>query len=331
MAKSTDAKIRDLGIRAIHHAAEARAARQVPAHMLTLMAVPSPKGRLHQVIYSMKHKSADHLPGKFVRSEGQKAVKDRAANEAYRNAGYVYGFYKELFGRNSIDGKGMSLISSVHVGKHYCNAFWTGKQMAYGDGHGRVFLRFTRGLDCSAHEMTHGVIRHTCNLAYVHEPGALNEHFADVMGSLVKQWAQGQTVREANWLIGEKIMGPALKAKAIRTLKGEKAYENDPILGTDPQPKHMKNYFRGTAIRGQSAVHINSGIPNHAFYLAAMALGGHAWNRAGTIWYKSMLSLKSDSGFHEAAETTVRVAGEEYGRGSREQKAVKAAWKAVGV
>ncbi len=96
----------------------------------------------------------------------------------------------------------MQLISTVHLGKKYNNAFWNGEQMAYGDGDGQVFIRFTKSLDVIGHELTHGVVTHTCNLEYHDESGALNEHFADVFGSLVKQWKRKHTAAKADWLIG---------------------------------------------------------------------------------------------------------------------------------
>lgn len=200
--------------------------------------------------------------------------------------------------------------------------------MCYGDGDGRIFIRFTKSLDVVGHELTHGVISHTCNLVYQNEPGALNEHFADVFGTLVKQWRRRQTARRADWLIGADIMGPETTAKALRTFKGEKAYENDPLLGTDPQPKHLRNKYRGSADNG--GVHINSGIPNHAFYLAAMEIGGRAWDRAGRIWYKTMLKLTSNSQFTDMVGATIESAATLYGNGSPEHKAVVRAWKTVG-
>jgi Zn-dependent metalloprotease len=200
--------------------------------------------------------------------------------------------------------------------------------MCYGDGDGRIFIRFTKSLDVVGHELTHGVISHTCNLVYQNEPGALNEHFADVFGTLVKQWRRRQTARRADWLIGADIMGPETTAKALRTFKGEKAYENDPLLGTDPQPKHLRNKYKGSADNG--GVHINSGIPNHAFYLAAMEIGGRAWDRAGRIWYTTMLKLTSDSQFTDMVGSTVESAATLYGNGSPEHKAVVRAWKTVG-
>ena len=67
-------------------------------------------------------------------------------------------------------------------------------------------------------------------------------------------------------------MGPAVTARALRTLTGGKAFEDDPLLGTDPQPKHYRDRIR--IPDPDVAAHLNSGIPNHAFYLVATRLGG---------------------------------------------------------
>jgi Zn-dependent metalloprotease len=230
----------------------------------------------------------------------------------------------------------MTLISSVHVAEvddsgRYVpmdNAFWNGEQMAYGDGDGVVFIRFTRSLDVVGHELTHGVVTHTCNLEYRNESGALNEHFADVFGSLVKQWKKKQTAAKADWLIGPDIMGPGTSARALRTFKEGPAYANDPLLGTDPQPKHLKNKYTGSADSG--GVHINSGIPNHAFYLVATSLGGYAWDKAGRIWYRTMLALNSRSDFKQMVAMSTQNAAALFGHGSTEEKAVVKAWQAVG-
>jgi Zn-dependent metalloprotease len=209
------------------------------------------------------------------------------------------------------------------------NAFFNGRQMAYGDGDGNLFVRFTKALDVVAHELTHGVVSFTSNLDYVGESGALSESFADIMGSLVKQWKDGLTVAQADWFVGSDILGPGARIQGVRTLTGEAAYKNDLDFGTDPQPKHYRDRYRGTLDRG--GVHINSGIPNHAFYLAAMGIGGYAWEKAGKIWYAAMKSgLESNATFKEAAEATIAIAGY-YGHGSDEQKAVRSAWQQVGV
>jgi Zn-dependent metalloprotease len=328
LSQSTNAKIRKLAIVAIETAAAFRTQRMMLATLPAMSAIPSPGARKHRLVYDVKHGSVWSLPGKLVREEGDKNVKDKAVNEAYDYSGNVYDFYKKILSRNSLDDKGMSLISSVHVGRNFNNAFWNGEQMAYGDGDGSLFVRFTKALDVVGHELTHGVVTHTCNLRYQNESGALNEHFADVMGALIYQWRKGQTAKQASWTIGAEIMGPGTTAKCLRTFKDEPAYQGDPILGDDPQPKHLKDKYTGS--EDQGGVHINSGIPNHAFYLVAIELGGHAWDNAGMIWYKSMLALNQSSDFAQMVTQSEASALGLYGAGSIQQKAVTAAWKKVG-
>lgn len=328
LTESEDPEIRRLGIDAMASAAATRAVRSTLAMMPMMAAIPSPAGTKHRLVYDMKTRRSP-LPGKLIRSEGDAAVADKAINEAYDHAGITYDFYKDIFDRNSLDNRGMSLISSVHYGRKENNAFWTGEQMLYGDGDGRIFVRFTKALDVVAHELTHGVISFTSDLKYEDEPGALNEHFADAFGAMVKQWYLKQDVNAANWLNGDTIMGPAVTAKCIRTFKEGKAYENDPLLGTDPQPKHMRDKYLGTDDSG--GVHINSGIPNHAFYRVAIEIGGNSWDKTGKIWYQTLKNLNSQSQFQEAASMTHMVAGSMFGAGSLEQNAVKTGWSAVGI
>ena len=332
MAKSEDPEIRDLAIEALQSSAETRAVRVTmsPMAMFSPMFSPPklPSITKERLIYDMQHRRFP-LPGKLVRGEGDPPGNDSAVNEAYDNAGITYDFYKQLFNRNSIDNRGMPLISSVHLGRKYNNAFWNGRQMAYGDGDGKVFIQFTKALDVVGHEMTHGVISRESNLEYQDEPGALNESFADVMGALVQQWHKDEKdPQTADWDMGELIMGSS-PATRLRTFKDEKAYENDPALGTDPQPKHMKDKYTGTQDNG--GVHINSGIPNHAFYRIALDMGGPAWEKPGKIWYQTLRNLNSQSDFQEAAQMTYQVAGTLFGSGSSEQQAVKRGWDAVGI
>lgn len=328
LSRSDDPNVRKLAVDAIEASATARAVRATLSTMPQMAAIPSPRGRKHRLIYDVQGRNFSALPGKLVRSEGQGRTTDAAANEAYDHSGVTYDFYSKAFNRNSLDDKGMSLISSVHLLRKLNNAFWNGEQMVYGDGDGREFIRFTRSLDVVGHELSHGVVTHTCNLIYQDEPGALNEHFADAFGVMVKQWKRSQTAAQADWLIGAGIMGPKATARSLRTFKAGKAYEDDPVLGTDPQPKHLKHKYTGSADNG--GVHINSGIPNHAFYLTAMKIGGASWLKAGRIWYRTLLSLSATSGFEDMVETSSSAALTEFGRNSKEHKAVKASWKEVG-
>ncbi len=330
MSESVDPEIRRLGVRAMASAAAVHSMRTTLARLPGMTAIPSPHGAKYRLIYDMKNSSSIYsLPGRLVRSEGDAGTSDEAVNEAYDFSGYTYDFYKEVFGRNSLDNRGMTLISSVHMGVGYNNAYWNGEQMAYGDGDGRAFLRFTKALEVVGHELTHGVTSHTSNLDYRGQSGALNEHFSDALGVLVKQWHMRQSADQANWSVGSELLAPEVTAGALRTFTAEKAFENDPLLGTDPQPKHMDNLYTGRDDNG--GVHINSGIPNHAFYLAATELGGFAWEKVGKIWYQTLLALDRHSDFAAAAKMTHQIAGTEFGSNSPEQDAVKTAWQAVGI
>jgi Zn-dependent metalloprotease len=201
--------------------------------------------------------------------------------------------------------------------------------MVFGDGDGVLFTRFTKSLDVVGHEFSHGVVTHTANLIYRNESGALNEHFADVMGVLVAQWRKKTSAKNAAWTIGKDCLGPSVNATGLRTFKAEKAFENDPIIGTDIQPKHISGKYTGSGDNG--GVHINSGIPNHAFYRCALELGGNAWEKAGAIWYKTLQHLTPSSDFAAMVTASTNVAIAEHGAGSIEAKAVANGWKAVGL
>lgn len=329
MAASEDDRIRKLALEALQFSAETRAVRSLISglNISQYSSIPSFTEK-QRMVYDMENMRYP-LPGKLVRSEGDRPTGDEAVDEAYDHAGITWDFYYQLFSRNSIDNRGMPLVSSVHLGIGFNNAFWNGSQMAYGDGDGKIFIGFTKALDVVAHEMTHGVISSESNLEYRGEPGALNESFADVFGALVQQWHNGQKdPKTADWDMGELIMGSS-GAQRLRTFKAEKAFEDDPCLGTDPQPKHLKDKYTGTDDNG--GVHLNSGIPNHAFYRTAAELASPAWEKAGKIWYQALRNLNSQSDFCEAAEMTYQIAGTLYSAGSLEQKAVRTGWKAAGI
>jgi Zn-dependent metalloprotease len=297
-------------------------------HLLGALLLATPVGEKHRTVFDAKHST--RLPGTLVMSEGDPPSSDVGVNEAYDGAGSTYDLYFDVYGRNSIDNKGLRLDSSVHYGKAYDNAFWNGAQMVYGDGDGKLFERFTKSIDVIGHELTHGVTAAEANLDYQDQPGALNESFSDVFGSLVKQWTLKQTADQADWLIGQGLLAPKVKGVALRSMKAPGTAYDDPVLGKDPQPATMSGYVQTTDDDG--GVHINSGIPNHAFYLAAVALGGFAWETAGKIWYDALTKrLRHDSDFSDCAKQTSAAAADLFGAGGKEEKAVRDAWGQVGV
>lgn len=274
---------------------------------------------------------AEILPGKLVRKEGEKPVGDTSADEAYDGLGHTHRLYADVFGRDSIDGKGLPLDATVHFGKLYDNAFWDGTRMVFGDGDGEVFDRFTKSLSVIGHELAHGVTQHSAALAYRNQAGALNESMSDVFGAMVEQYVLNQSSADASWLIGEGLFTPGVQGRALRSMKAPGTAYDDDVLGKDPQPDSMDSYVRTSADNG--GVHINSGIPNRAFYLVADQLGGYAWEAPGRIWYEALTSgaLPVTATFSLFARTTAGAAVELYGTGSPEHDAVRQAWETVKV
>jgi len=297
------------------------------------LAAPVAAGK-ERVVYDAQNGST--LPGRKARGEGDPPTGDKAVDEAYDGAGATYDLYQQAYARNSIDGNGLRMDSTVHYQKGYDNAFWNGQQMVYGDGDEdlpeaeRLFNRFTIAVDIIGHELTHGVTQYEAKLMYFDQPGALNESMSDVFGALVKQRLLGQTADQADWIIGQGLFTARVQGQGIRSMKAPGTAYDDPVLGKDPQPAHMRDYKNVPYDNG--GVHINSGIPNHGFYVTAREIGGLAWEKAGRIWYVALrdkLQVRSD--FQAAASLTYQTAGELFGAGSREQQAVRTGWAAVGL
>ncbi|MGW2058182.1 M4 family metallopeptidase [Streptomyces sp. NPDC001840] len=270
------------------------------------------------------------LPGRKVRGEGDEPGRDATVNRAYAGLGATFELLLKAYGRDSLDGAGLPLVASVHYDREYANAFWDGEQMVFGDGDGEIFLDFTIPVDVIGHELAHGVTQYTANLTYYGQPGALNESMSDVLGSLVKQYTLDQTADQADWLIGQGLLAPRVTGVALRSMKAPGTAYDDDVLGKDPQPATMDDYVRTNQDNG--GVHINSGIPNHAFYLLADRLGGKAWERAGRIWFDVLTGgeLAGDADFADFARLTVSAARSRFGDGAEHEAVVKA-WSQVGV
>jgi Zn-dependent metalloprotease len=293
-------------------------------------AAKHPKTQKLRKIYNANN--SNRLPGSVARSEGDPPTGDIAVDETYNWLGITYDFFRDVYKRNSIDDKGMPLNAVVHYGERYNNTIWNGKYLVIGDGDGQLFNRFTASIDVIANQLVHGMIEVEAHLEHWHQSGALAESISDVFGSLVKQYFLKQTPTEADWLIGAGLLNSKVKGIALRSLASPgTAYDDPATLGKDPQPAHMRNYLRTTDDSG--GVHINSGIPNHAFYLVAKELGGYAWEKAGVIWYETLRDkrLKPKAQFRDFARLTLAKARQLYGGNSFEAKAVKRSWGTVGI
>jgi Zn-dependent metalloprotease len=281
-------------------------------------------------VYNAKHE--EQLPGSKL-----KLVLDPEAKRALEGSKKVISFYKEVFGRDSIDNRNMSIDSTVHYGEHYANAFWNSRQMVYGDGD-KTLVTFTQDLDVIGHEFTHGVDEYTINLAYENQSGALNESLSDMFGIMIKQHDRNQTVLDSDWLIGDIMIpdkpGKTRKAppvkQALRSMKDEPAYDLKALGGKDDQPKKMGDYkdLPNDENNDWGGVHTNSGIPNHWFYLASMEVGGHSWEKMGKVVYNVMedRAVTPNATFVEFANATIASAKQLFGKEDSVVKAVHNAW-----
>jgi thermolysin metallopeptidase-like protein/emfourin len=284
----------------------------------TLVA-PAPTGPAWEVHTA---RNGSGLPGELVRRPGDPATGDPAADEAAEGVAAALAMYAEVYGRDSYDDAGATVVATVHYQRDYDNAFWDGAQLVFGDGDGEIFDRFTKPVDVLGHELTHAVTERTAGLVYEGQPGALNESLSDVFASCLKQRLLGQDAVEGDWLIGEGLFLPGVQARGLRDMAHPGTAYDDPVLGRDPQPDHMDGYVETTDDDG--GVHLNSGIPNRAFQLAAVAVGGSAAEGAGAIWYAALDGLSSRADFATFAAATVAAADDH-------ADAVAQAWAAVGV
>lgn len=333
IAENGSPEQREKALQTLERGEQIRAERALRTEVTDLVEATAVTGKQRRVSDA---EFGSGLPGRLVRSEGDPASGDAGVDEAYDGSGATYDLYNEVYERNSIDDNGMRLDSTVHYQQGYDNAFWNGQQMVYGDGDEdlpedqRLFNRFTIALGIIGHELAHGVTQFTAGLVYRSQPGALNESLSDVFGSLVKQRQRSQAAQDADWLIGEGLFSPNVNGQAIRSLKTPGTAYDDSVLGKDPQPAHMNDYKDVSYDNG--GVHINSGIPNRAFYIVATEMGGNAWEKAGRIWYVTLRDkIKPLSQFADAARLTYETAGELYGSGSLEQNAVRRGWAEVGL
>lgn len=272
----------------------------------------------------------------------------RPAVDAHYGAMKTYDYYKNVLGRNGIDGNGgpgsvshvdntaLKLVASyVRYSTNYNNAYWNGVSMTYGNGDGVTFSALTT-VDIAGHEMTHGVTQSTANLVYFGQSGALNESFSDIFGAMVERYAKGESAN--TWKIGEECFTPGNgTVDAIRYIDNPHQASNNGYTADD-DPDHYSERYTGSTDSG--GVHVNSGIPNKAFYLLAKGgshhLGGSMQgigaDKAALIWYKALTNyMTSSTTFAGARAATQSAAAALYGSGSAEHNAVGTAWSLVGV
>ena len=325
--KQKEAASATLGVDNTFRAMRAQIAAATPLEVRRRRSALSAAPAKQRTIFTAKN--SETLPGKAVRSEGQPKSGDKAVDEAYDGLGHTFDFFADVFQRNSIDDNGLPLNATVHYGDGYNNAFWNGQRMVFGDGDGTLFNRFTIALDIIGHELGHGVTEDETGLVYMQQAGALNEHLSDVWGSLIKQKVRKQTAKQADWLIGAGLLTKSVQGKALRSMAEPGSAYDDPTLGKDPQPGHMNDYVE--TVQDNGGVHINSGIPNRAFYLAATSIGGFAWETVGKVWYAAVRDDRVTEGTNFAQFAAVTIDLAQALLKKTDAKAVAEAWAEVGV
>jgi Zn-dependent metalloprotease len=240
---------------------------------------------------------------------------------AHVNAGVAYEYFRTKHNRNSIDGNGGTIYSMVNVpdpaGQPLDNAYWNGKVMSYGNG-SIQFKPLAGSLDVAGHEMTHGVVESTANLEYQGESGAINESMADIFGSMMDP---------SDWLIGEDIVKlSAFPSGALRSLS-DPHNGGTSLANNGFQPSHTNEAYHGSEDNG--GVHINSGIPNNAFYRYATAI---TRDKAAAVFYKALDDyLTKSSKFIDLRLAVIKAAGDLYGASSNEATQAGIAFDAVGI
>lgn len=308
------------------------------------------KGNLLKVINFLN--GAQSLFEADIALDSDNVWTDAAAVDAHTYAGWTYDYYFKRHNRRGLDGNDLRILSIVHPvnrsdfrayppeiqSTFYANAGYFGDGvMIYGEGlptgvrltTGQEVRFLAGGLDVVAHELTHGVTDYTSGLVYENESGALNESFSDMMAAGAEFYYSGTAPGSADWILGEDVIVPG----GLRSMQNPLAFGD---------PDHYSIRFTGPEDRG--GVHINSGIPNHVFYLAVMG-GTHRLSRVTVqgvgqanieqierVMYRAFTAMMPPTAnFSTARAVTIQSARDVFGAGSPAERALTQAWTAVGV
>ncbi len=261
-----------------------------------------------------------HMPFQdftIVLQEGDSETTHLVAQKVFNDIRYITTFLRQHLGVPQILGCSAKINAIIHYNKNYANAFWDGQAIYFGDGDNDEFNPFYLDIDIIAHELSHGLVSSTAKLTYRNQSGALNESIADVIGIMVKQYVRNEDVFQSNWLIAENLFKNKCFARGLRSMSNPGSAYYFPY-SRDNQTCHM--YYYNNTSKDNGGVHINSGIPNRAFYFLATALRGYSWERAGKIWIAALLDKDtgSESQFVHFAQQTVKHAERLYGNSVRD-------------
>ena len=302
-------------------------------------------------------------------SDSDNVWTDPVAVDAHTYLGWTYDYIFKRIGVRGLDNGNAPMFAGINVyspqqcvgplpsgefGLLCVNAFWIGPPagpggkglMVFGNGIPSNFVLTSTGqtvgplagaLDIVAHELTHGVTDYTSGLEYRNESGALNEAFSDMVGVATEAYFQprGTNLLQADYLIGE----DSFQARRAGSVSGIRSIQAPAAYG---HPDHYSVRFTGPQDNG--GVHINSGIPNHAFYLAIEGGINRVSGRAVTgvgfanrdqierVFFRAftqMLPVRAT--FVQARAATIQSARDLYSSNAAVERAVTDAWTAVGV
>jgi vibriolysin len=290
---------------------------------------PTIHSALNRAVYSGNNGTS--LPGTLKRSEGGAATGDTHVDDNYGHLGTTYQCYFQNFGRDSYNGSGIQLRSTVHHSSNYVNAFWNGTQMVYGDGNGVDSGPLGKSLDVTVHELTHAVTENESGLIYSNESGALNEGMSDIFSAYCESWTKGWAMDAPVWMIGDDIWTPSTPNDALR------------YMANPTQDGSSKDYYpeRYTGSSDNGGVHWNSGIANLAFKLLSTGgthprgktttvVTGIGVQKAGKIFYEANANCMTASSNFAAAKTCTEQKATQFYTAA-ELASTTAAWQAVGV
>ena len=268
---------------------------------------------------------------KVVMSEGDAKAPSKPAGHVFDSIGTIRTFFKEKLNIGQMFGCAANINAIIHFGTNYSNAFWDSQAIFFGDGDGKTFGPFYNDIDIIAHELAHGYISSEANFNYIFQSGALNESVADVIGIMVKQYVNNESATTSNWLLGENLFINKEKAPALRSMSKPGTAYCFSKYNKDPQVAHMQDYKDLPYTVDNGGVHINSGIPNRAFYLLATELGGNTWDVAGKIWIATVSDpvITAKSNFKQFATATVNNARKLFGEKVALQ--TQKSWEDVGL
>ncbi|HET6358123.1 M4 family metallopeptidase [Streptomyces sp.] len=247
-----------------------------------------------------------------------KDATESGAVDAHWAAGKVYDYYKQNHGRDSLDGRGMTINSLVGVtefGTPYVNAFWDGQKMVYGSGD-EDYKPLSADLDVVGHEMTHGVVENTANLVYAGQSGAMNEALADYFGNAIDTAASGVSMDDPDaGLIGEDLCRATKpRACAFRDL-------NDGATTS-------KNFLGVTYGTDNGGVHLNSTVFSGALWDLRQDVGGQL---ADSIVYKALSEYMTPLDGFTDGRNAVLAAAKDLGVTAKQLTAVKRSFNAHGI